>query len=108
AGVDGAEVRATDAEKQLAELSKTLDMPWLGDVPTVTARVVSGPDANFSHAVEIDKGTDHAIAVGMPVTTGGGLVGRVSRAGSDSATVELLTDPGFKVGVRLAETGDLG
>lgn len=108
AEADARPVRTEDAEKQLADLSETLDMPWVGDVPTVTARVISGPGSNFSHAVRIDKGTDHGIADGMPVATGAGLVGRISRAGSTSATVELVTEPQFRVGVRLAESGDLG
>jgi rod shape-determining protein MreC len=111
AQVDAAEaegVRTSDAERQLADLSASLDLPWAGNVQTVTARVVSGPRSNFSHAVEIDKGTDDGVAVGMPVVTGAGLVGRVSQATGGTSTVELLTDPDFRVGVRLSTTGDLG
>ncbi|HEX8803111.1 MAG TPA: rod shape-determining protein MreC [Acidimicrobiales bacterium] len=102
------EVRSTDAEHQLTELSEALDLPYAADVPTVAARVMSGPRSNFSHAVEIDKGTDDGIAEGMPVVTGAGLVGRISRASGSSATVELVTDPQYRVGIRLATTGDLG
>ncbi|MGH9193974.1 MAG: rod shape-determining protein MreC [Acidimicrobiales bacterium] len=105
---EAAGVQTSDAERQLAELSASLDLPWAGNVETATARVVSGPRSNFSHAIEIDKGTDDGIAVGMPVVTGGGLVGRVSHATGGSAMVELLTDPEFRVGVRLSTTGDLG
>jgi rod shape-determining protein MreC len=105
---DAEGVQASDAERQLAELSASLDLPWAGNVETATARVVSGPRSNFSHAIEIDKGTDDGIAVDMPVVTGAGLVGRVSQATGSSSTVELLTDPEFRVGVRLATTGDLG
>jgi rod shape-determining protein MreC len=101
-------VRASDAERQLADLSASLDLPWAGNMQTVTARVVSGPRSNFSHAVEIDKGTDDGVAVGMPVATGAGLVGTVSQATGGTSTVELLTDPEFRVGVRLSTTGDLG
>jgi rod shape-determining protein MreC len=74
----------------------------------VAAQVVSGPRSNFSHAIEIDKGTDDGLAVGMPVVTGGGLVGRISRASGSTATVQMVTDPEFRVGVRVAETGELG
>jgi rod shape-determining protein MreC len=105
---EAAGVQTSDAERQLAELSASLDLPWAGNVETATARVVSGPRSNFSHAIEIDKGTDDGIAVGMPVVTGGGLVGRVSHATGASSMVELLTDPEFRVGVRLSTTGDLG
>jgi rod shape-determining protein MreC len=105
---DAQAVRTSDAERQLSELSASLDLPWAGNVQTATARVMSGPRSNFSHAVEIDKGTDDGVAVGMPVVTGAGLVGRVSQATGGSSTVELLTDPEFRVGVRLSTTGDLG
>jgi rod shape-determining protein MreC len=105
---DASEVRQSDAEEQLSQLSAALDLPYAADVPTVAARVVSGPRSNFSHAVEIDKGTDDGLAVGMPVVTGAGLVGRISRASGSEATVELLTDPDYRVGVRVASSGDLG
>lgn len=97
-----------DAEQQMAELTEAVDLPYLGDIPTVAARVVSGPRSNFSHAIEISKGTDDGLAVGMPVVTGGGLVGRISRATGTTSTVELLTDPQFRVGVRVAGSGFLG
>jgi rod shape-determining protein MreC len=85
-----------------------LDLPFAANLPRVTGRVVSGPRSNFSHAVEIDKGSDDGIAVGMPVAAGAGLAGRVTQVTQSNATVELLTDPDFRVGVRLATTGDLG
>jgi rod shape-determining protein MreC len=101
-------IRQSDAEQQLGDLSASLNLPFAGDVPKVTARVVSGPRSNFSHAIEIDKGSDAGLAVGMPVATGGGLVGRVTQVTGSSAQVDLVTDPEFRVGVRLATTGDLG
>jgi rod shape-determining protein MreC len=108
AEAEAAGITQSDAEQQLADLSASLDLPFAADVPTVTARVVSGPRSNFSHAIEIDKGSGDGLAVGMPVTTGGGLVGRISQVTSSTARVELLTDPEFRVGVRLADSGALG
>jgi rod shape-determining protein MreC len=108
AEAEAADVRATDAEQQLADLSQVLGLPFAGDVPTVVGRVVAGPGSNFSHAVRIDKGSDDGVAVGMPVAAGAGLVGRVTQVTGSTARVELVTDPEFRVGVRLASTGDLG
>jgi rod shape-determining protein MreC len=101
-------IERSDAEQQLADLSASLDLPFAGEVPTVTARVVSGPRSNFSHAIEIDKGSDDGLVEGMPVATGGGLVGRLSQVTAHTARVELVTDPEFRVGVRLAGNGALG
>jgi rod shape-determining protein MreC len=108
AEVDSEGIGRSDAETQLADLSASLDLPFAGDVPQVTARVVSGPRSNFSHAIEIDKGSDDGLAEGMPVVTGGGLVGRITQVTADTGRVELVTDPEFRVGVRLATSGDLG
>jgi len=101
-------VRNTDAVEQLGDLSRSLELPWAADIPTVTAQVTSGPESNYSHAVEINKGSDDGIKEGMPAVTGGGLVGRVSQVSGSRATVELVSDPEFRVGVRLAGTGALG
>ncbi|HEX5945669.1 MAG TPA: rod shape-determining protein MreC [Acidimicrobiales bacterium] len=105
---EAAGIGQSDAEQQLADLSASLDLPFAGDVAKVTARVVSGPRSNFSHAIEIDKGTDDGVVEGMPVVTGGGLVGRITQATGSTARVELVTDPEFRVGVRVAGAGDLG
>jgi rod shape-determining protein MreC len=105
---EAAAIGASDAEQQLGDLSASLDLPFAGDIPQVTARVVSGPRSNFSHALEIDKGSDDGLAVGMPVVSGGGLVGRIVQVTGGGAQVEMITDPEFRVGVRLATTGALG
>jgi rod shape-determining protein MreC len=101
-------VGAEDARHQLDELTTTLGLPGVSDVGSVAARVTSGPRSNLAHAVEIDKGTNDGIKLGMPVLTSAGLVGRVSRVSTGRATVELITNPDFRVGVRVADTGQLG
>jgi rod shape-determining protein MreC len=108
AAAEAAEIGQSDAERQLSDLSESLDLPFAGDVPQVTARVVTGPRSNFSYAIDIDKGASAGLAEGMPVVTGGGLVGRLVQVTDDSARVELLTDPSFRVGVRIAPNGALG
>jgi rod shape-determining protein MreC len=97
-----------DATRQYEELSAAVDLPWTGDIPSVAAKVTSGPQSNFSSAVDINRGSDHGVAEGMPVVAAGGLVGRVTRVSSGSSSVALITDPESQVGVRLAETGALG
>lgn len=108
AELEALDVAEQDAAHQLSELSAAVDIPWAGDLPTVAAEVTSGPLSNFSHAIEINKGSDDGIREGMPVVTGGGLVGRVSQVTPGHATISLVTDPESRVGVRLAETGEMG
>ena len=106
--LEGQEVEGADAIKELEALLAEVQIPWVADIPRAVARVVAGPVSNFSHSVEINKGTKAGIKVGMPVVNGAGLVGRVQLATANHATVQLLTDPNFRVGVRLLPDGVLG
>lgn len=106
--LQAAEVVDADRARRLEELLAMEDLEWTGDIESVTSRVTFGPRSNFSYAVQIDKGADQGIEVGMSVVSGDGLVGRISQVTSGTATVELLTASDLQVGVRLADTGDLG
>ncbi len=108
AELEGQEVLDEDAAQQLEELLAQQELSWVGSIPTEAGRVVAGPASNFSHTVEIDKGSDHGIKVGMPVVNGAGLVGRVALVTSSRSTVQLITDPDFAVGVRLLPSGTTG
>ncbi|MGH9055027.1 MAG: rod shape-determining protein MreC [Acidimicrobiales bacterium] len=91
----GAEQAA--AEQVLAEQH----LPFVGQIPTVSAEVIDNGASNFENVVTVDKGTSSGIAAGEPVVAAGGLVGSVQAASAHTATVVLLTDPSFAVGVRL-------
>ena len=104
----GERVQDEDAAEQLDKLLEQLDIEWVGDIPTATARVVAGPGSNFSRAVEIDKGSDDGLREGMPVVNGAGLVGKLVQVTAHRSHVMLITDPAFRVGVRVVETGAIG
>ncbi len=73
-----------------------------------TARVIDAPISNYQRTLELDKGSRDGIAVGMPVETGAGVIGRISNVSVTRSQVELLTDPNFDVGIRMARSGDDG
>jgi rod shape-determining protein MreC len=104
----GESVRDEDAAEQLGALLDQLDIDWVGDIPTVTAAVIAGPGSNFSHTIEIGKGSGDGFKVGMPVITGAGLVGKLVQVTEHRSTVMLITDPEFAVGVRLVTDGTQG
>ena len=104
----GKALRAQDAERERQSLLDQQNLTFVGDIPTVRARIVSTATSNFELTVEIDRGTDAGVAKGMPVAAGAGLVGRVVEASKKRATVLLLTDNTFSVGVRLSSSGDVG
>lgn len=105
---EGDQLRAVDARRELKALLDQQDLDFVGDIPTVAARVVSTSPDNFRLAVEINRGRDHGVAVGMPVVTGAGLVGRIVSISGTRSTVLLLTDTTSSVGVRLTTSGDVG
>jgi rod shape-determining protein MreC len=69
---------------------------------------VAGPPGNFEQTVEIDKGTEDGIKVGMPVVSAAGLVGKIVDVSDQRSIVGLISDPGFRVGVRLVDSQDVG
>ncbi len=96
----GQSAQATNAQQELDNLKKQLDLPYIGQNETVRARVVSGAVSNFDGTVDIDKGASSKIEKGMPVVTGGGLIGVIASRPSDGrAVVKLISDRSFQVGV---------
>jgi rod shape-determining protein MreC len=102
------QVAAADAQREQQDLLDLLKLDFVGDIPTVAARVVAGAASNFQATIVIDRGSDDGLLNGMPVVAGGGLVGRLEQVSSHQATVLLLTDASFQVGVRLSPSGDVG
>jgi rod shape-determining protein MreC len=96
------------AKQSLQQLLEQADLPFVGDLPTVSARVVSGAVGNFDETIEIDKGESAGIKRDMAVVTGRGLVGRVVRTSSDRATVQLLSSGRMTVGFSIVGTNVLG
>lgn len=69
----------------------------------VTARVIGRAAFQpFASTVVLDAGGRDGIATGMAVVTGAGLAGKVVRVSRTTASVVLLDDPAFSVGVQLA------
>jgi len=102
------ELQAADAQRELRALEAQANLEFAGDIPAVAARVVTMSPSNFQQTVEINRGRSDGVGVGMPVVAGAGLVGRVVDASGSRATVLLLTDPAFSVGVRMTGSGDVG
>lgn len=69
------------------------------------AAMVIGRDSNpFMRYIIIDQGSDLGLRHGMPVITSQGLVGRIDAVTANAARVQLVTDPGSAVNVRLPDS----
>jgi rod shape-determining protein MreC len=88
-----AEVAATAQINEHRELLRLNNLPSLSDYPTVVATVVGGSPTNIDQRIEIDRGRDQGIEVGMAVVSADGLVGKVTTPLlPDRAFVMLVTD----------------
>ncbi|MGK2959227.1 MAG: rod shape-determining protein MreC [Acidimicrobiales bacterium] len=97
-----------DIRKALSDALALQDLTFVGNIATVSARVVSIPISNFEQAIELDKGSKESIEVGMPVVTSAGLVGRVVEVSSGRSRVQLISDSTSAVGVLLPTSNERG
>jgi rod shape-determining protein MreC len=67
----------------------------------VAASVIGRDPSPFLQYVILNRGSDDGLRKGMPVVTQNGLVGRVAAVTAGAARVQLITDPGSKVNVRI-------
>lgn len=68
---------------------------------TLTAEVIGYDQNNLIRTIIIDKGVRDGVAVGMPVVTRQGLVGRIIDVTALASRVLLITDPSSNVSARL-------
>ena len=97
------------ADAELEQLKSVLDLAGTEKFKVVAAKVISqGATTSFTQTITIDAGTKDGIRDNMTVISGLGLVGVVKIAYDNSSLVELASDPGFKIGARVAGTQQIG
>lgn len=102
-------IARTDADGQLQQLQSVLDLAGTAQYKIVNAKVISqGSTTSFTQTITIDAGKSEGISENMTVISGQGLVGVVRIAYSHSSLVQLATDPGFRIGARIAGTQQIG
>ena len=98
-----------DTVGQLNQLKNVLDLAGRGGYKVVAARVINrGSTESFKETLTIDVGSSDGISRNMTVISESGLVGVVKSVGSNSSIVLLMSDPTFKIGVRIAGTQSIG
>lgn len=91
---------------QIQVLSALLDFARTHpDNEYISASVIGRDPSPFLHYIIINRGSDDGLMRGMPVVSSQGLVGRVAAVTAKAARVQLITDPGLAVNVRLQNSG---
>ncbi|PKN97767.1 MAG: rod shape-determining protein MreC [Chloroflexi bacterium HGW-Chloroflexi-5] len=74
----------------------------------IAASVIGRDPSPFMKYIIINHGSDDGIVKGMPVVTQQGLVGKVVAVTATAARVQLITDPGSVINVRLEQASTDG
>ena len=94
---------------ELEQLKGVLDLAGKARYKVVSARVISkGGTGTFGETIVLDSGSNSGIKRDMTVIAAGGLVGVVKSTTATSAVVLLMSDPSFRIGVRVAGSQDMG
>jgi rod shape-determining protein MreC len=99
--------QAQVASQRTAQLGTLLHLTSKDGYKVVTAAVIAAGGA-YSDRVTISAGSSDGIAVNETVLNGDGLVGTVIATTPTTATVQLVTETGATVGIRMAGTGQIG
>ena len=92
---------ASDYERLISLLNYT---SALEDQDFLTADVIAVEQTGIARAIVINRGTRDGVAVGMPVTTDLGLVGRIIDVSANASQVQLINDENSAVSSRLQTT----
>lgn len=100
-----ARIRLAEAEaikQENARLKAVLDMREGEVEPIAVARLVGSTSSSTRRFAYLGAGSSDGVAIGMPVRSPRGIVGRILEVGSDSSRVLLLTDSESVLPVRRA------
>lgn len=93
---------------KLADYEKALAFKDSFNYHTTFARIIGrSPDA-WHKQIIIDKGSQDGIVLGRGVLTERGVVGQVSKLSAHSAIVQLVFNPDWRMGVKLARLNQYG
>ena len=102
-------INRKNADAQLKQLKGILDLAGTAGYKIVSARVIShGSSQSFSQTVTIDIGSNAGIKKNMTVLSQYGIAGVVKDVYPTTALIQLASDPGFRIGARIAGTQQIG
>ena len=102
-------INRKNADAQLKQLKRILDLAGTAGFKVVNAKVISnGSSRSFSQTITIDSGTNAGIKKNMTVLSQYGIAGVVKDVYPSSALIQLASDPSFRIGARIAGSQQIG
>ncbi len=102
-------INRKNADAQLKQLKNILDLAGSAGYKIVNSKVIShGSSQSFSQTLTIDSGSNAGITKNMTVLSQSGIAGVVKDVYPNSSLIQLATDPGFRIGARIAGTQQIG
>jgi len=90
-------IGSEEVVQENARLEKLLEFKRRLVYSSVAARVIGRNPSNWNASMIIDKGSEDGLALGMPVVSNLGVVGKIAEISARKSKVVLLTDPQFAV-----------
>ncbi len=100
--------KALERAAELDLLRMQLALPTRPQYRELAANVISRDASLWFRRLTIDRGTLDGVKRDMPVTTAGGIVGRVISVGPNFAMVQVITDKHAGVGAMLQASRAMG
>ena len=98
-----------DVLGKLKNLRGALNLAGRAGYTVVNARVIGkGSASTFSQTITLDAGSVDGVRKDMTVIGSSGLVGVIKKVTTTSSVVLLMSDPTFRVGVRIARSQSIG
>lgn len=97
----GANISAIASVREAQELLALNGLPTLAGISSCTAQVVGESPSNYSQTIELNRGSECGIKVGMPVLNAAGMIGKITNVYNRRSVVMLITDPGFSLAVKV-------
>lgn len=93
---------------KLHDLEKALGFKTSFNYKTIPASIIGRSPDNWHRQIIINKGSKDGIKLGRGVITDRGVVGQVQKLSVDSAIVQLVFNPDWRMGVKIARNGQYG
>lgn len=106
--LQAAQAEGAFASRQAGAVLALAHLPFVANITSTPAEVISAPTSNFQYLLEIDRGTGAGVGPRMPVVSGRGLIGTVAVSSASTATVRLVTDKSSSIGVTFGTAARAG